>query len=277
MAKRDPWARAKESMTQAASGLHRKDRERAAAMDRERVELSFLPLDDILPRPHGDARPLNPRHVEDLAFSIALLGLIQPVAVDRGGHLVAGGHRVAALQRLREEAPERYAFHFPDGLVPVRTLVTLDAVQDRQGARAAELEENEKRRDMTREELLGLAAELRTDGYRFVVGRPKGGEPGGLAPALSTASGKSIRTVRRWLAELREDAPPAASENGDNVTISSNIEPALRRLSSAIDATLQASGNLSAGPKLERLIQALERLQPLVNAAQAEQRSRQKK
>lgn len=144
-----------------------------------------------------------------VAESIVVTGLLQPVVVDRKSRLVCGGHRLAAIQYLKEHAPDSYARRFPNDQIPVRILVELDAETDRSGARAAELEENEKRKGFTKMQVLALAQSLREGGYRFNVGRPKPGETA-LAPTLAVATGMSLRTVRRYLAD----------QNGDNGTIS---------------------------------------------------------
>lgn len=201
MAKADPWEAAKPRLNAAVAGLHRKDEASRDAKDRSREggDVATISLEDIKPRPHGDSRPLDEAHVASLVESCALLGLLQPIAVDRRQRLVCGGHRLAALHRLRIQVPEAYAKHFPDGLVPVRVLA-FDAQQDPASARASELEENEQRKGYTRDQVIAFAAKLKTDGYRFTVGRPKEGEIA-LAPTLSLATGISLRTVRRYLAE----------------------------------------------------------------------------
>ncbi len=51
-------------------------------------QLSFLmALDEIIDRPL-DTRQLNLAHMESLAESIAVLGLIQPIAIDSQGRLL---------------------------------------------------------------------------------------------------------------------------------------------------------------------------------------------
>ena len=45
--------------------------------------------------------PLNLAHVEALAESIAALGLIEPLVVDKQGRLLTGGHQLAAIVQLR--------------------------------------------------------------------------------------------------------------------------------------------------------------------------------
>lgn len=63
---------------------------------------------DIHLRRDADTRPLNARHVVELAESIAVLGLLEPIVVDTAGHLLAGGHRLAALQLLAEPNDSRH-------------------------------------------------------------------------------------------------------------------------------------------------------------------------
>jgi ParB family chromosome partitioning protein len=70
-------------------------------------------------------RPLDDAKVQALADSIREVGLINPVTVDKGGNLIAGGHRVAACKSLG----------WTD--IPV---VVLDVDEDR--AALAELDEN---------------------------------------------------------------------------------------------------------------------------------------
>ena len=68
-----------------------------------------LPLDSVTDRVEGDSRPLNPAHVEELSDSIAVVGLIAPIAVDSQGRLLAGGHRRAAIVLLQERNPDAYS------------------------------------------------------------------------------------------------------------------------------------------------------------------------
>lgn len=233
MSKRDPWAAAKPRLDNAVQGLHRKDEALRETKDRDREggDSSTIPLSAIKPRPHGDSRPLDDAHVVAVAESIIVTGLLQPVVVDRKSRLVCGGHRLAAIQYLKEHAPDSYARRFPNDQIPVRILIELDAETDRSGARAAELEENEKRKGFTKIQVLALAQSLREGGYRFNVGRPKVGEAA-LAPTLAVATGISLRTVRRYLAD----------GNGDSVTISKKAPratKALRNISQKAQAALK--------------------------------------
>jgi ParB family transcriptional regulator, chromosome partitioning protein len=179
-----------------------------AAKDKKFGESSFpsakrvMRLAEILDRPHADTRELNVEHVQELADSIAAVGLIQPLAVDKSGHLLAGGHRRAALHLLKQQDPECFAKHFAGDQIPVRVFEF--RAKDEPG-RAIEIEaaENEKRRDYTREEVLALAERLKAAGYRDKPGKPKAGEKS-LRPAIGLIIGKSARTVRRYLNEEPE-------------------------------------------------------------------------
>jgi ParB family transcriptional regulator, chromosome partitioning protein len=167
-----------------------------------------LSIDNITDRAEGDSRPLNPAHIEELADSIAIVGLIAPIAVDSQGRLLAGGHRRAAILLLRERDPDAYAKQFLNGQVPIRRY-DFDSQIEPEKALAIEASENEKRRDYTPAEVRAIADRLRAAGYRDAPGKPKKGEKA-LRPALELIIGKSIRQVRRYL----NDVPDGSTENG---------------------------------------------------------------
>jgi hypothetical protein len=54
-----------------------------------------------------DTRPLAARHVVDLAESISVLGLLEPIVVEPDGSLLAGAHRRAAVQLLAIKDPAK--------------------------------------------------------------------------------------------------------------------------------------------------------------------------
>ena len=136
--------------------------------------LKLLLFEDILDRPGGDTRPLNLNHVSELAESILVLGLITPLTVDRYGHLLAGGHRRAALHKIKIEQPQKYLELFPEG-IPVR-VVDIDATQDSVEALQIEVEENTQRRNFTVIEIREAAIKLEAVGYQRLKGRPREGE-----------------------------------------------------------------------------------------------------
>lgn len=168
---------------------------------------STLSIDSISDRVDGDSRPLNPAHIEELADSIAVVGLIAPIAVDSQGRLLAGGHRRAAIFLLRERDPDTYAKQFPNEQIPIRRY-DFDSTIEPEKALAIEASENEKRRDYTPTEVRAIADRLKAAGYRDAPGKPKKGEKA-LRPALELIIGKSIRQVRRYL----NDDPHASTDN----------------------------------------------------------------
>jgi ParB family transcriptional regulator, chromosome partitioning protein len=156
----------------------------------------FLTLDEIIDRPM-DTRSLNSTHVNALTESIAALGLIQPIAVDNSGQLLAGGHRLAAITQLQATNPTAFAQHFSGG-IPVRRY-DFAAMDDPDLALAIEATENEKRRDYTAQEVRGLADRLKAAGYHHTKGRAKTGDKS-LIPSLAVIVGKSERQINRYLA-----------------------------------------------------------------------------
>ncbi len=182
---------------------------------------SRLPLDQITDRPGGDTRSLNPAHVEALAESIAAVGLIQPIAVDNKGRLLAGGHRRVAISLLQTTNSTAFAQWFSAG-VPVHRF-DFDATQDEGRALAIEASENEKRRDYTQSEVRELADRLVAAGYRATEGRPKKGEKS-LIPSLAVIVGKSHRTIHRYL-----DAPLEGKETLPPVRVFATESPSTAR------------------------------------------------
>ena len=192
-------------------------------------------IDQIRLRKGSDTRSLNAAHVVSLAESIAVLGLLEPVVLDTSAHLLAGGHRLAALQLLAEPVPDarRSAFlartgwkptkdddqptdeltaladrlsllgeaplaeHAPAGLIHVRVVdVTGKGGDDL--ALAVEAAENNVRRQYTREEVEALAKRFKAAGYRDKPGKPKAGEKTVLS-ALEAAVGRSKRQIQNIL------------------------------------------------------------------------------
>lgn len=172
------------------------------AQKRQGQSQSLKPLDatilleDIKGRSQ-DTRPLNPKHVESLAESIAVLGLIEPLVLDNQGRLLAGGHRLEAIRLLKSQQIENYQKQFPGDRIPIRTL-PFDAELDPDLALQVEVAENEQRRDYTPNEVRAIADRLRTAGYIDLKGRPKKGQKA-LMPALAVVVGKHLRTVQRYL------------------------------------------------------------------------------
>jgi ParB family transcriptional regulator, chromosome partitioning protein len=181
------------------NGLEEPDRQSEKRSTQAKV--TTLPLSKIIDRV-TDTRELKSKHVDDLMLSIATLGLLEPLVLDRRQRLLAGGHRKAAIHLLKEKMPTEYAEHFPNNLVPVRVL-DFDANQNADLALQVEIAENEIRRDYTSKEVRILAERLKAAGYVDTKGRPALGEKA-LRPALQVIIGKSIRTVQRYLNESEE-------------------------------------------------------------------------
>jgi ParB family transcriptional regulator, chromosome partitioning protein len=159
---------------------------------------ALMKFSDILDR-QVDTRPLDPHHVDQLAESIAVLGLLEPLVVDLNGILLAGGHRKAAIAQVQAQNPTAYTFQFPNQMTPVRVM-PFDSKSDPDLALQIEVSENEKRRDYTPAEIRLLAERLKESGYTDAPGRPAKGEKR-LRPAIEVIVGKSLRQVRRILNE----------------------------------------------------------------------------
>ena len=168
----------------------------------ERNQRSLVALDEIKDR-KVDTRDINQKHVAQLAESIGELGLLEPLVVDSRLRLLAGGHRLAAMQQLIQEDPDKFVQHFPDRLIPVRVM-PFDADEEPDRALQCEIAENEKRRDYTSKEVRSLAERLLESGYIQRKGRLKEGEKA-LVPALRVIVGKSRATVMRYLSESNLD------------------------------------------------------------------------
>ncbi|HEY9824094.1 MAG TPA: ParB N-terminal domain-containing protein [Stenomitos sp.] len=159
---------------------------------------SFLALDAIADRPSGDTRLLNFTHINALADSMLVLGLITPLTVDRKGHLLAGGHRRAALIKISIEHPERFEELFPQG-IPVHVM-DLDAQTDEVDALQIEVEENTQRRNFTAAEIREAAKRLENAGYTKLRGRPRPGQKS-LKRELATVFRLSEDRIQRILNE----------------------------------------------------------------------------
>ncbi|QIR41930.1 ParB N-terminal domain-containing protein (plasmid) [Tolypothrix sp. PCC 7910] len=213
--------------TATAEAIHQQDLAAAAKAEQERSQKTKIPLAQINPR-EADTRPIRPEHVADLAESIAALGLIEPLVVDCKGVLLAGAHRLAAIQLLKEGNLEAYAQQFPDELVMVH-MMAFDSLEEPERALQVELAENEKRVNYTRDQIERLAERLRALNYREIRGRPLQGEKA-LGPALAVAIGVSTRYVRKILKEQRQEE--AGSENRNSVPIFQKLK-LLKRIEAA--------------------------------------------
>lgn len=232
-----------------AKGLSSKDQVREVRQRLEKEALHF-PLDSIENRPGGNTRTLTPEHVIFLAESIAALGLLEPVVIDNEGHLLAGGHRIAACRLLNLPHSERAAFlkantDLPEGKkgeailekltiledidgtfdeVPIRK-IDFNAKDDIERALAIEAAENTQRRDYTAQEVLRIYNRLTASGYTDRRGKPKEGEKP-AKPMIASIIGKSVRTVERMLAKANE----TVSEDAELIKSLKGVERSIRKL-----------------------------------------------
>ena len=199
--------------------LAQQDREHEQTAPAMRVD---LPIERITARPGGDTRAVDPFHLLGLAESMAAIGLLEPVVVDVRDHLVAGAHRLGAVRLLASERRvATFSTYLPAPLPPAKQAevearlaalpadpgpwrmvpvhrLGLDAIADPSGALAAEVAENERRRDYARGDIQALAERLKDAGFKHTRGRPKAGEKS-LIPALEVIVGKSKATLWRAL------------------------------------------------------------------------------
>lgn len=201
--------------------------------------MASVAIADIRLRKDADTRPLTARHVVELAESISVLGLLEPVVIDTAGHLLAGGHRLAALQFLAEPmlmarrnaflarcgwkaaddkdkpSPEltsladRLAMIGESPLSKVEIPVQVVDVTGKGGpdiALAVEAAENNVRRAYTRDEITALAERFKEAGYKTTAGKPKAGEKTVLN-ALEAAVGRSKRQIQNILKGKTAKAP----------------------------------------------------------------------
>ena len=220
------------------------------------VTASATPIDEIHDRAGGDTRPLNLAHVDELAKSISLLGLIEPLVVDNQNRLLAGGHRRAAILQLWADEPETFEKHFSDG-VPVHR-IAIDSEKEPELAMQLEIAENEQRRDYTPAEVKAIADRFREAGFSGDRGRPaKGQQP--LIPALMAVVGKSRRTVSRYLEEEN------SQKNKPNGTISEPdytrlLQQSQKALSKWLKKPRKSKREKAVVDKLSEAVKAIEEL-----------------
>ena len=188
-----------------------------------------IAVDKILLRKGETTRPLNAEHVLEMAKSISVLGLLQPIVIDTNGHLLAGAHRLLAFQimsmsdanerrkhverliaksdkALTESIPallDEFASIQPTSLCAQQcksgisvSVIDVSGKDDGNRSLAVELGENTVRRSYTGDEIRELAKRLKNAGYKTEAGRPKKGEISALS-VLEAAVGKSKRTIER--------------------------------------------------------------------------------
>lgn len=228
----------------------------------------LLPLERIQSRPSGDTRTLKPVHVTELKNSIAVLGLITPLAVDSKYRLLAGGHRRAALQELKQEDPERFQELFPNG-VPV-LVFAVDSEISPVEALQLEIEENTQRRNYSASEIRAAAKKLEEAGYEQLRGRPKLGQkslnrelqnvfrlterrirtilnPPDQKGGTCSAFLKDLQAATTYLERLSKKVG-ISSTNDERKQIQQNITRLMKSLKQAIDQEGQRQASEAEAP-----------------------------
>lgn len=170
-------------------------------LDKQKVREALVPLAKIGDRVGGDTRTIKSKHVEGLMESIAILGLIAPLTVDRHYRLLAGGHRRAALEKLAKEDPKRFNELFSEG-VPVN-IMDIDGETDTVRALQIEVEENTQRKNYTPNEIREAARKLEEAGYEQLKGRPAQGQKS-INRELSSVFGLSRRYITKIMNEPKQ-------------------------------------------------------------------------
>ncbi|WP_338463091.1 ParB N-terminal domain-containing protein (plasmid) [Synechococcus elongatus IITB7] len=193
---------------------------RVADQNLQQAQRVFLPLERIQDRFSGDTRPLNSKHVAELHNSIAVLGLITPLAVDSKYRLLAGGHRREALRRLAKEDPDRFEELFQNG-VPVLVLA-VDSEVSPVGALQVEIEENTQRRNYTVNEIREAARKLEAAGYEKLRGRPR--------PDQRSLNRELENVFRLKPRRIREILNAPDQKGGTSATFLADLQTAHRQL-----------------------------------------------
>lgn len=242
--------------------MAKKDLQHQEQRKSDRSFKATLKLEQIKNR-EADTRPIHLPHVEALADSIAVLGLLEPLVVDLRNRLLAGGHRLNAIKILKKHDFKAYQQHFTDDMVQVR-IMPFDAEEDPDLALQVEVAENEHRRDYTPTEVRTLAERLQKQGYKRLKGRPGKNEKS-LMQALAFVVNKSKRTVERYLQEDINDTEKSAT----SVALSGE-QAALRKCYKNLQSLQKALPEEIETPKRQSLAKKLPGVMKLVDAALAE-------
>ena len=225
-----------------ASGRSSAAQDRVVAQERDeaRGKPIELQISKVVPRAN-DARALKEEHAQDLADSIKVLGLLQPILVDKNQRLIAGAHRLRAFQILLEREGDRWA------TIPAIIQGDVDAEREPDRVLQMEIAENEKRRNFTKAEVKTAASRFLGAGFIATKGRPKKGERP-LGPALAATFGISARYVRQILNE--EEAPKAPARD--------TAEDRRKQLTGLLKYVRRASRGLEGEVEIYSAAQALD-------------------
>lgn len=239
------------------------DKDRQRQEQKEFEQKLTLKLAQVIDR-KTDTRPLHSAHVESLAESIAVLGLLEPLVVDNRNRLLAGGHRLAAIKSLKAENLPAYQTHFPNEAIQVRVM-PFDAEAEPDLALQVEVAENEHRRDYTPNEVRALADRLQQQGYKRLKGRPGKGEKS-LVLALAFVINKSKRTVERY---LKEEVLDNTEQSATAVALSQE-RTALRNTYKNLKNWEKSLADQPETPKRQSLAKKIPSVMRLIDAALAE-------
>lgn len=148
----------------------------------------------------GDRRREDYGDIEALAASIKDIGLLHPIVVDIERNLVAGGRRLAAIKMLNLQ------------MVAVRMIEVATPAR----LRLIELEENTRRKDLTRDELLRAfdeAKQVLRDLAVETAPEPVGGIEGDESPQLDLLDGP-VQKIGRGRPERPDSDAKAAAVVG---------------------------------------------------------------
>lgn len=222
--------------------------------DANRPSKTLLHLEQIKYRTE-DTRELNQEHVLALSESIEVLGLIEPLVVDTKNRLLAGGHRLAAINFLCENKRNKFEEQFLGYKIPVRVM-PFDADVDPEKALQCEVAENEHRRDYTPTEVKSLAERLKKAGYSHGKGRPRRGKKA-LLPALEVIIGKHTRTIQRYLSDHQ-------NKNTTNVVLTAETKR-LKRIEKDLLYWKEANMNVPPDSKKAVLLKQIPSLTKLIS------------
>ena len=166
--------------------------------------------------------------VGDLAASIQILGLLQPIVVDRDSNLIAGERRIQAHIRLGKRQIEA-------------TIVDLD---DDHRLRAQQ-DENMARKQFTMTEAVAIAEAMKAAEGRKATDRMLAGVkppadsaegPGRTRDKVAVATGYSHDTVRKATAVVAAaKADPVLAPVVEEMDRTGKVEPAYRKVRRAVD------------------------------------------
>lgn len=256
----------------------------------EAKSIQIVPLQNIRNRHMEDTRPAAPKHILSLAESIAALGILQPLALDKKHRLIAGLHRLSAIKLIASSDREEFfnnlggkvdesireqldtlphlstlALPLSQGELPC-VILDFDSANDTEAALAAEAAENTARKGYSSDEIANIAQKLLNAGYTERDGRPKKGEKA-LRPTMEMILGMTSKQVRHALDKARsvtssEKNLPKGQVFEKSKYLSSLSKASIKSLQSLQAADMEHRESLAEILNLlEQLNQAIERHQ----------------